>query len=403
MSSWVWILIFTFSVAAIAWTYVGYGVFLWVWQRLGSRRRAALPEERPSSFGAGGVEAHAYPRISIVIPAYNEEAYIREKLENCLMLDWPEERREILVVSDGSDDRTVEIAREYESRGMRVLEQTQRSGKSAALNRGAAEGRGELLLFSDTSSLLSIDALRLLTRHFENPAVGAVSGTYRAIEDLSDPRALSEGAYWRFETGIRHWEALVSSTLGAHGTCLMLRRECYQPLEADLINDDFVLPMRVLEAGWRVEYEPRAASIELAATSTQGEVRRRVRIMAGNWQQLGRLRSLLHPRRGLIAFQLVSHKGLRILSPFLFLTALVSNAILAAQGPWPWFVPLAGQVVFHGLALAVLLRPELGRRFTVFHLVLYIDMLNYTALRGAWRYVRGAQASRWERVDNPTG
>jgi cellulose synthase/poly-beta-1,6-N-acetylglucosamine synthase-like glycosyltransferase len=331
----------------------------------------------------------------LIIPAFNEEAVIAEKLENTFGLDYPPERREILVVADGSTDRTAEIVEGYASRGVRLLFQPQRQGKIAAMNRAVLHVCGDILVFSDANAMIERGSLRALLRSFADLHVACVSGEKR-IRPEGQVQAQGESAYWRYEALLKQADSLVSTAIGAVGEFFAIRREHYRPMENDCLIEDFVLSMRLVMEGWRVVYEPEAVAWEEASPSLRAEWERRARNAAGGFQAIGRLRELFSPRYGLVAFQFLSHKVLRWMSPFLMLLVWGCSAVLYSMPHYRFL--FWGQVGFYLLALLGWATALLGWQCRPLQLIFYFCFANATALGGFFRYVTGAQSVTWKKV-----
>lgn len=310
------------------------------------------------------------PTVSVLVAAFNEEDVIAAKIENSLALDYPASRIEIVVVSDGSSDATNAIAAKYaDGRRVRLVAFPVNRGKLAAMNDAIPELTGEIVVFSDASSMLNPESIRVLVSNFADPAVGAVSGAYLVRNPARSALGPQEDFYWRFETSLKAAEAELSSTLGAHGALYAIRRELYPFPERGVINDDFVIPLRIVARGYRAVYEPGAVAVE-EAHEMEG-FRRRVRITSGNIQQLRELPRLVMPPRALPLFFFVSHKAMRLLVPPAMMTCLVANLFLLHS---PVYVALfVAQLAFYALALSgatFALRPRLLR------LPYYFSMVN---------------------------
>ena len=310
------------------------------------------------------------PTVSMLVAAYNEADVIAAKIENALAIDYPPDRLETVVASDGSTDATTAIAAHYDDgKRVRLLAFPVNRGKLATMNDAVRQLSGEILVFSDASSMITPESLRVLVSNFADPSVGAVSGAYLVRNPGQSALGKQEDFYWRFETSLKAAEADVSSTLGAHGSLYAIRRELYPFPEKGVINDDFVIPMRIVARGYRTVYEPAAVAIE-EAQEMEG-FRRRVRIGSGNIQQLSELPRLLMPPRPLPLFFFLSHKVSRLLVPPAMFACFVANLFLLGQ---PLYNLLfAGQVLFYALALggsAFALRPRLLR------LPYYFSMVN---------------------------
>ncbi|MGC8946863.1 MAG: glycosyltransferase family 2 protein [Anaerolineae bacterium] len=374
------IALFWLSALAVAWTHVGYPLFI-----------ILLARWRPRPHQKGEV----LPTVSLIIPAYNEEAVIGEKLENALTLDYPRGRIEIIVVADGSTDRTVEIVEGFADWGVRLLFQPERRGKIAAMNRAVPYAQGKILVFSDANAMMEPESLRALVRNFADPRVACVSGEKRVRAD-QPVQAQGESAYWRYESSIKRAESVVNTAIGAVGEFFAIRRELYRPLREDSIIEDFVLSMQLVMEGWRVVYEPEAVAWEEASPTLKAEWERRARNCAGGFQAVGRLIRLFSPRYSMVAFQFLSHKILRWLSPFFMLLAWLTALVLY---PFDLYRLLFwGQTAFYLLALVGGLLSVKGWRWRPLWLIFYFCFANATALSGFWRYVTGRQNVAWKKV-----
>lgn len=291
---------------------------------------------------------HIEPYVTLVVPAYNASGVIGAKIRNAASLDYPMNKLEVLISSDGSSDDTVEVAQRLsDGRHVRVLAFSENRGKISVLNDAVREARGEIIVFSDASAILGSDSIRQLVANFADPEVGAVSGVYR-VQHASEARlGPQEEVYWRYETFLKIQESSLASVLGGHGQILGVRKTLYPYPAPGTINDDYVIPVRILASGSRVVYEPKAAAFEEA--SEMGGFQRRVRIMAGNMQQLREIQGLLWPPRVLPLFFFLSHKVVRSFIPFVLLSLAGSNALLLHER----FYQLTGsfQLIFYGLAL----------------------------------------------------
>ena len=340
--------LFWISVAFPLYVYIGFPLLLWLLAAL--VRRA--PRKQPIE-----------PSVSLLIAAYNEAAVIADKIRNSLALDYPAEKLEVVVASDGSEDATAEIVRSFEAGSggrVRLLNYPQNRGKMAVLNDAIRELRGNIVAFSDATSMLAADSLRTLVQSFSDPSVGAASGVYRLLKKDQAQLGAQEDVYWKYETFLKVQEARLGAFTGAHGSLFAIRRALYPFPSANTINDDFTIPMRILERGHRVAYEPAAVAFE-EAHEMEG-FSRRVRITAGNIEQLREIKSLLWPPRPFVLFCLLSHKTGRLLVPVFMLIALATN--LALRGQFPYDGLLIAQALFYSLAVlggTVDLKPKILR------------------------------------------
>jgi len=371
--------VFWISATILLYVYVGYPALIWVLARV---------------FGREPGEAVMTPWVTLLIPAYNEEAHIEAKLENALELDYPKGRLDIVVASDGSTDRTDEIARGFADRGVTLIRMPENAGKAAMLSSVIPRLSGEIVVLSDASGLLEREALSLLMRKFSDPKVGCVSGLYR-VAGRMDLRDAGEGLYWKYETFIKRQESRLHSILGAHGALYAIRGELFPRLESWEVNDDYLIPMRIVHRGFRAVYEPRAVCWERETVSVQGEYARRRRIAVGNCQQMAEIAGLLHPARWWVLFEFLSHKVLRTLAP-LFMLALLP-ASLWLEEPWNLIV-FGAQAAFYAAALAGYGLQRFGVSVKLLSAPMYFCLGNLAMLAGVIRYCRGPRGAVWGRV-----
>lgn len=323
------------------------------------------------------------PSVSLLVAAYNEDEVIEAKIRNALELDYPVDRLEIVIASDGSTDDTVKVAAAFQATGrVRVFDYPVNRGKLAVLNETVPHVHGEIVAFSDAASMLQPDALRKLVQSFADAHVGAVSGVYRVLQASSAALGHQEDLYWRYETLLRRCEAETSSVLGAHGALYAVRRHLYPFPTAGVINDDYVVPLRILQHGHRVAYETEAVACE-EARHMQG-FSRRIRIMTGNLDQLREIRALLHPVRPLPLLFFLSHKVGRLLVPLAMVAAAVANLWLLDTTLYRWTLGL--QILFYacvGIGALGSLAPR------VLRFPYYFCMVNAAAFVAVYNVLRG--------------
>jgi len=369
--------IFWACLAVLVYSYAGYPVLVAL---------AGLAERgRPSRGPAGDT---SQPSVSILLSVFNEEAVIREKIENFLALDYPPELLELVVVSDGSTDATEALVAGHPSGRVRLLSQPVRQGKTAALNRAASEASGEILVFTDADSMFRPDALRRLAARFSSEDVGLVSGRTLYV-DPATGKPLAAGLYRAYEEWIKGYESEAFSIVGADGAIYAMRRELFEPLSPDLIND-FVHTIQVAAKGKRAVSEPDALCVEPAADSGADELARQTRIMAQSWHVVvSQLPLLLAAGKTGYVWQLLSHKALRWLSLPLMAGLLVANVFLAACGPG-YGVFLAAQLAAYGGAWA-------GYRGAggVFRVSYFFVLLQVSGMLGFVGFVRGRRFVTW--------
>jgi cellulose synthase/poly-beta-1,6-N-acetylglucosamine synthase-like glycosyltransferase len=325
--------IFWISFVFVAYVYAGYPALLALWARLARREVAKGAWE---------------PRVSLVIAAYDERRTIERKILNCLELDYPKDRLQIIVSLDGPTDGTEAIVRAHHDLGIEVIHSQVHHGKAAALNAGVRAARGEIVVFADARQRLDRRAVRELVACFADSRIGAVSGELVLLDANSGEASDAVGLYWRYEKKLRAMESRIHSLIGATGSIYAIRRGLYRPLPEDTILDDVVVPMRLVLAGWRSVFEPRARAYDAVAPTPEVEYSRKVRTLTGNFQLLADMPELLVPWRNPVWLQFVSHKVGRLLVPYFLIALLVSNLFLSGL----YVVPLVCQVAWYGLAAA---------------------------------------------------
>ena len=365
---------FWLSAAAIVYTHAGYPLLLRALVAL--RRRPTL---RPGTW-------EELPRVSLIVAAYDEEESIAAKVANALALDYPRERLEIVVASDGSADGTAERAR---AAGADLVLELPRGGKVAAQNAAAERVGGEILAFSDANSVWSPDALRRLVEPFADPSVGYVCGQIRFLDPDGDNL---EGAYWRYEMTVREMESALAGVTAGNGGIYAVRREAYLPLSPSG-SHDLSFPFLLAKRGRRSAYVPWAAAEEKMVPTLEGEFARKRRMMVGLWDiVVGE--GMLSPRGypPAYAFEIASHRLLRYATPFLHLIVLAANLALLGDG-WVYAVTLAAQ-------LAVLAAAMLGRWLPLapLRIARYYTMTTASIAAGLWDRLRRGAPGTWEKA-----
>ncbi|MBU8897468.1 glycosyltransferase family 2 protein [Corallococcus sp. H22C18031201] len=381
------------SALLLAHTYFLYPLCLFVLEGIArvaqDIRRMRSGEEAPGERAMGPL-----PTVSLVVAAYNEASCIEQKLENSLALDYPADRFEVLIGSDGSSDGTDALVGQCRDERVR-LSPAPRAGKTTVLNRCIPTARGDIVLLSDANTMIDAEAVRRIVRHFEDPEVGAVCGKLKLYNPTKQD--YEESAYWSYESLIKLYEGRRGAVVGANGGLYAIRRTLFTVLPPATIVDDFVIPLRILEKGFKVVYEEEAVAHEETTEDYGKEFGRRARIAAGNFQSLRMVPGLLLPTAGFPAFAFWSHKLLRWCAPALMAAALVANLFLLHQTFYR--VTLFGQLLFYALALlgreGVLKRGTAKRVASVAY---YFVTMNLAIVVGFWRFVRNSQRAAWERT-----
>lgn len=306
-------LVFWLSFFLVAYVYIGYPALLVLLRKVIWR-----PVQK----------RYHEPEVSIIIAAYNERQTIEKKLRNCLALDYPKRKLQILVGLDGPTDGSEFLVWQYAARGVEMVHSKEHRGKASVLNHAIKRARGEIIIFADARQTFEKSAIRELVANFADPTVGAVSGELLLtregnIEDSSDV-----GLYWRYEKAIRFMESGIHSVPGATGAIYAIRRELYSDIPEDTLLDDVLIPMQIVLGGKRAVFDPEAKAYDMVACCPSAEYGRKVRTLAGNYQLLGNAPQLLLPWRNPIFFQLVSHKLGRLLVPYALMTLMVSNLFM---------------------------------------------------------------------------
>ena len=372
--------LFWASVLLLGYTYLGYPALIWTWAALRSRPFHLSRNE---------------PTVSLVVVAHNEAERIEARLENLLALDYPRDRLEIVLGSDGSTDGTAERARAYEQAGVAIVAFETRRGKPAVLNDLVPKVRGEVVVFADARQRFEAGALRILVGSFGDPEVGAVSGEL-ILTLHQEGTAVGDGVgfYWRYEKFIRRSESRVDSTVGATGAIYAIRRALYEPIPEDTILDDVAIPLRIARRGYRVLFEPTARAVDRVAATSEEEFARKVRTIAGCCQLFARERWLLNPFGNRLWLQTVSHKGLRLLTPLLLATAFASNLVLADAPVYR--LALGGQVAFYLAALAGYVLRKARAKVTLLAVPYVLCLLSWATVVAFFRFLAGRQQATWE-------
>ncbi|MCZ6765792.1 MAG: glycosyltransferase [bacterium] len=361
--------IFIISISFLAYTYAVYPLIILGWRIFAPRRVEARYSHRP---------------VSVVLVVRNDEDFIEERLRNILSQDYPRDLLEVVLVPDGTTDRTLEVARSTGGSRVRILETGPIAGRADAINRGVAAAANDIVVFGEVRQRFGESAIAELTAMFHDRAVGAVSG--QLIVRLGSDSDMREGvgAYWKYERALRSLESRVDSVVGATRAIYAIRRELFSPIPAATIIDNFLIPMRVILRGYRVIFVPRAKAYDWRAESRTREFRRKARTLAGHFQVIVSERSLLDPRLNPVFLQMVSHRLTRLFVPYFLVAALVSNAFLFD----PFYrVTLFIQLLFYGTILLAFTPLASSRVAGLIRAVRTFAVLNAAAVMGLWVYL----------------
>ncbi len=390
-------LLFWICLAGIIYTYFGYGIILWIISQI--KHLYASINHRVSDKN----ELSAEPHVSLLIPAYNEQPYIPQKIANSRNLDYPSKKLHQVWITDGSDDGSDELLRTYPE--VTLLHKHERTGKIGAINRGMHYIKTPVVIFTDANTMLHQDTVREIVYAFRDPEVGCVAGEKRIKVRKQEGAVNSgEGIYWQIESLIKQVESKVGSVMGAAGELFAIRTELFQPVEPDTLLDDFIISLRIAKQGYKTKYAPKAFGEENASISIKEEMKRKIRIAAGGLQAISRLKALLNPfKYGFLSLQFISHKVLRwTFVPFAIILLFISNLLIVLQygfepaGFYFYFFML--QIFYY---IMVVVGSLLQNRKLAYKLVFapyYVFIMNYSILAGYIKYFFGKQTVNWEKA-----
>ncbi len=386
--------LFWVSLFIIFYSYLGYGIVLFLIIKI--RRILGLSKEFNGN-------TDYEPEVTLFVAAYNEKDYLDRKIQNSRNLEYPQDKVTQLWVTDGSDDGTPEILKNYDD--IKVLHQPERAGKIAAMNRGMKHVKTPIVIFSDGNTDLGKESIKEIVRLFRNPKVGCVSGEKRIYgSDADSASGAGEGMYWKYESQLKKWDAELYSVVGAAGELFAIRTELWQEVEKDTLLDDFMISLRVAMSGFTIQYNPNAFAIETASANVKEELKRKIRISAGGIQSVVRLRSLLNVfKYGTLSFQYISHRVLRwTLTPLLLLLILPMNYLLAKSEGLLNFGMYSflfwGQIAFYAAALLGWFLEHRKIRLKALFIPYYFFIMNLSVYLGFGRYLKGNQTVNWERA-----
>jgi cellulose synthase/poly-beta-1,6-N-acetylglucosamine synthase-like glycosyltransferase len=384
-----WIFLFI-----IVYTYVGYGVLLY----------AIIKFKRFFKIGKTvEVDPSYEPEVTLFIAAYNEKDYVAAKMKNTLSLDYPYDKLNIVWVTDGSDDGTPDLLKDYPNTTVYHLDA--RNGKIGAMNRGMTFVKTPIVIFSDANTNLGKQSIRRIANLFGNPKVGCVSGEKRIVDKESDVASgAGEGLYWKYESALKKWDAELYSVVGAAGELFAIRTELYRHVEKDTLLDDFIISLRVAQDGYTIQYDPEAYAIETASANVKEELKRKIRISAGGIQSVVRLRSLLNVfKYGKLSFQYISHRVLRwTLTPLCLVVLIPVSCILAYNEGMLNFglysILFWLQILFYCAALLGWFLENRSTKVKALFVPYYFFIMNLSVVLGFFRYMKKSQSVNWERA-----
>ena len=376
----------------VFYTYIGYGMLLYVVIRL-KRLFKGMPQlpEMPSD--------EELPTMTLMICAYNEQDIVAEKMQNTRALNYPQDKFRVMWVTDGSTDQTNELLKAYPE--VDVVFSPERRGKTAALKHGLREVKTDLVAFTDANTMINPEAMREIARRFQDKTIGCVSGEKRVAARNGEMAAEGEGLYWRYESTLKKWDGELYSAMGAAGELYAIRPELCKEVPDNALLDDFMMSMYIVDDGYRIAYTPEAYALEYGSANIFEESKRKRRIAAGGLQSIWWLRRMLNPfRQPLVAFQYISHRVLRwSLTPIAMIILLAVNIALVATGAGILYtILLILQLLFYLAALAGWWLNRHGHKNKLLYTAYYFIFMNINVFRGM-AYLRTHRSSgAWEKA-----
>lgn len=341
-----------------------------------------------------------WPEVSFIIPAYNEEDFLAEKIKNTLACDYPADRLEIIVAADGSTDNSKELV---ESLGIRYENNGARLGKGMAMNRAKTYAKNEILIFSDANAMLNTVAIKEIVKPLLNPEYGMSSGEKKVISKSDAENASAgEGVYWKYESYLKQRDSDFYTLVAAVGELFGIKKANYRDIPANFLLDDFFQTASVLEQGYKIKYTPKALATEYGSLNFVEEIKRKVRIAAGGYQSMLHFKGLFNPLKNWkITYLFVAHRVLRwTIIPVLYF-ALPIYLVYRAAETTHWFYLLASSVYLVYLmaaAIGLYLNKSGKKAPFIFNIPFYITLMNYCALAGGVKYFTGIKSGAWEKV-----
>lgn len=385
-------IIFYTSLFILFYNYIGYGFLVGILvacKRLLSRSKQTSTVYEPA--------------VTLIIAAYNEAAFIPEKINNCLALDYPTDKLDIIFITDGSDDGSENSVKNFPR--IIGMHEAERKGKTAAMNRAMKIVKTPIVIFCDANTLLNAAAIRNIVKHYEDEKTGGVAGEKKVMQVGNSGAAGTEGIYWKYESVLKRLDAALYTVVGAAGELFSVRTELYTPAAPGVILDDFIISLRVCQMGYRIAYAPDAYAMETPSAGIIEEHKRKVRISAGGFQSIVMLRALLNIfKYPLLSFQYISHRVLRwTLSPLSLPLLLIASAVLTLQGAGSWFqLVFIAQVLFYILAGIGFVLAKRDIKFKPCYIPFYFVFMNVAIYEGFFRYIRKQQTALWEKARRET-
>jgi cellulose synthase/poly-beta-1,6-N-acetylglucosamine synthase-like glycosyltransferase len=370
------------SFAVIVYVYIGYPMVLKILTLITPKRIALLDED-------------LIPEVSLLISCYNEVDVIEEKIQNSLAIDYPKDKITIIIISDGSDDGTDEVAKSHAAQGIKLIRQEGRLGKTSAINLAMEQVTSGIVVFSDANAMYNPSAIKKLVRNFADEKVGYVVGAALYTDGETSAAAASEDIYWKYELALKTMESNLHSVVGGDGAIYAIRKNLFITLDAKDIND-FVNPLQIVEQGYRGVFEPSAIALEETAGDFSKEAKRKQRIVNRSFRGLMKVKAVLNPfKYGFFSFEVISHKLLRWLMPVFIVLFALGSIYLGYQQLDEFKVTSILGILFLWLAQVGFLKTEQTQTSKIFFLPYYFLMVNYYSLMGVITAVAGNIQVTW--------
>lgn len=386
-------IIFWLSLIIIFYSYLGYGIVLWIYLKL--RTFFTLKKSLPINY------YDFEPDVTLVIATFNEELIIKEKIENTFKINYPKNKLKIIVVADGSSDNTVNVIRQFP--GIELYYKPEREGKSAAINRVMPFVTSAITIFCDANTDLNTESIREIVKHYTIPEIGAVAGEKKVVE-LSKSKSIAgagEGLYWKYESALKKLDAQFYTVVGAAGELFSIRTSLFEHVEKNILLDDFIISMKICQKGYRVMYEPKAYATEAPSFSLKEEEKRKIRIAAGGFQSIFILKDLLNVfKYGKLSFQYISHRVLRwLLCPVLLPVLFLCNLLIFFQSNDTFFTLfLIMQSLFYLSAIIGWFFTFRNIKVKFLYISYYFVFMNFAMYLGFFRFINKSQSVLWDKA-----
>lgn len=380
--------VFLFCLFLVIYTYLGYGIVLYLMVK--TKRLFGY-------YNRGFFNNECLPDVTLMVCAYNEEDIVEKKMNNTKALDYPKEKLHILWVTDGSNDSTNQLLKQYPE--VSVAFRPERKGKTAALNHGIKEVYTDIVVMTDANTMLNSEAITIIVKEMADPKVGCVAGEKRVVAHNGNQAAEGEGLYWKYESTLKRLDSELNSAMGAAGELCAIRSALYEEMPEDTLLDDFILSMNILSRGYRIAYTSEAYAMENGSTNLKEESKRKKRIAAGGLQSCWRLKKLMNPiKYPLTSFQFVSHRVLRwTVTPIALIMLIPLNVILVISNAGTFYTTIwILQLMFYFSAAAGMVLTAKGKHNRLLYIAYYFLFMNMNVFKGI-AYLAKKQGGTWEK------